>query len=374
MSTTTRRTLIFHIGDHKTGSTSIQTVFAGDRVRFKSGRAYFSAKLSHNWLKEHCNAYGAENRRGAKANAEKVFRNIAADIQRANAEFCLISAESLEGVPAHVLKDIIDRFFSDTADDIRVVAYVRPHAGRFTSGFTERTKTGLPNALSSDLDRLFDIVMENGTFLYAPRFLSWRAQFGDRFILRPMIRDQLYQGSVVEDFILHAFGTKDFTVVGEAGANESLCLEDLMRLKALQSYILKSSDPRLRHAIGWEFSRVVNQMQPPETPTKLRLHKSLAEKIYAAYLDDAREMDREFFEGAPLLAGDLERTVETAIPRAQSTEPADHLSQSEMRSLEVFSRIIAGLLESEETNWPAFLRSKRIRDIKKTRIAAKAAQ
>lgn len=374
MSTTARKTLIFHIGDHKTGSTSIQTVFASDRVRLKSGRVHFPSKLSHNWLKEHCNAYGAENRPGAKAKAEKIFRNIAADIQSANAEFCLISGESLEGVPAYVLKDIIDRFFSDAADDIRVIAYVRPHAGRFTSGFTERTKTGLPNALSSNLDRLFDIVLENDTFLYAPRFLSWREHFGERFILRPMIRNQLYQGSVVDDFILHAFGTKDFTIIGETGANESLCLEDLMRLKALQSYIFKGSGPKLRHAIGWEFARVVNQMPPPESPTKLRLHKSLAEKVHTAYLDDAREMDREFFDGEPLLASDLKRTVETAIPQALSTDPADHLSQSEMRSLEAFSRIIAGLLESDETNWPAFLRGKRIRDVKKARIAAKAAK
>lgn len=364
-----RKTLIFHIGDHKTGSTSIQTAFASGQIRVKGQEPFFPAKLSHNWLKDYCQAYAATNKPKAKAKAINIFQNLAANIRRSDAEFCLISGESLESIPAAVMKEIIDRFFADTADEIRVIAYVRPHAGRFTSGFTERVKTGLPNALKRGLDDFFSFVRDNGAFLYAPRFRAWRDNFGENFILRPMVRDQLYEGSVVEDFILHAFGTRDFAILGKANANESLSLEDLMRLKVLQSRIFAASTPQIRHAVGWEFARLIGQMPPPETRTKLRLHKSLAEQMHAAYLEDARTMDREFFDGQPLLESDLDRQVEIAPTEALSMEPADHLSASEMRSLEVMASMVDGLLGNKDVAWGPFLRANRIQDINTLRAA-----
>jgi len=364
-----RKRLVFHIGDHKTGSTSVQTAFASASIRVKGQTPFFPTKLSHNWLREHCQAYAALNKPKAKAKAINTFKNLGASIRESEAEFCLISGESLEGIPAAVMKEIIDRFFAHAADEIRVIAYVRPHAGRFTSGFTERVKTGLPNALKRNLDSFFTFAYSNGAFLYAPRFQAWRDQFGTDFILRPMVRDQLYKESVVEDFILHAFDTRNFDILGKADANESLCLEDLMRLKVLQLRIFKTSTPQLRHAVGWEFARLIARMPPPETRTKLRLHKSLAKQVHSAYLEDARTMDREFFDGQPLLESDLERAVKTAPAEALSMEPADHLSATDMRSLEVMASMIDGLLRNKDVSWVPFLRANRIRDIKALRAA-----
>ncbi len=363
-----RKTLIFHIGDHKTGSTSIQLAFAQNQVRLANGPVAYPAQISNNFLAQHCKAYVGD-RPKAKAEAIETFRLKARQVANSDAPFCLISAESLEGVPAAVLKDVTREFFSDSADEIRVVAYVRPHAARLLSSFTERTKTGAPRVVSGDLQGLFERSREAGEFFYLPRFSAWREAFGDRFLLRPMIRPELYRGSVVDDFVRHTFATEDFSITASNQANESLDMVDLMRLKVLQARIQQSADRDLRRTVGWEFARILGTLPPPETKTKLRLHRSLAEEIRETYLEDARAMDREFFDGRPLLETELNQAVESATAEAQSTDPADYLSASEIRSLTILSEFIFEMLKAPKVKWSSFLHNKRVLDVKKAKLS-----
>lgn len=368
------KTLIFHIGDHKTGSTSIQLAFAKRLIKLQGNSVFYPAALAMNVLEKQCIAYSNATTPQARKKAARPFQKLAAQIRETDASFTLISAEALENVPASLLRKIVDTFFADCADEIRVIAYVRPHAARITSSYSERVKIGAPLVLRNTLDEFAARKQVKGGFVYAPRFAAWREHFGGAFTLRPMIRSQLHQGDVVSDFIHHAFGGIPFTITGDSQANESLCLEDLMRLKVLQRHLKADRDLRLK--IGWEFSRLTGQLPPPHQRTKLQLHKSLAEDIRTTYLADARNMDREFFGGKPLLENELHAAVEKAIPAPQSTDPADYLSGSELRSLELMSGMIAGLLEEPSVAWPAFLHAKRERDVELARQArtAKAAE
>lgn len=367
--TARRKVLIFHIGDHKTGSTSIQLAFAQRQVALANGSIFYPARISNNFLAKHCKAYANPDRPKAKAEAEEVFRRKAKQVQESDAPFALISAESLEGVPPPVLREILERFFADAANEIRVVAYVRPHAGRLLSSFSERTKTGAPRVIEGDLYSFYERSRDAKEFFYLPRFTAWREAFGDRFLLRPMIRSELYQGSVVDDFVRHTFGTEDFTIATGEQANESLELVDLMRLKVLQARILDIPNRDLRRTMGWEFARIVGTIPRPEEKTKLRLHRKLAQDIHDTYLKDARAMDRTFFEGRPLLETELKSAVETAIPEPQSTDPAAYLSASELRSLGIFSDLVSEMLRNDAVDWPAFLHSKRLNDVKKSQAA-----
>lgn len=364
-----RKTLIFHIGDHKTGSTSIQLAFAQKQIKLQEHSVFYPGKLANNVLRDQCLAYGAAKTRKDREKAAQPLQKLASRVAKADANFALISAEALERVPAALLQEIINDFFSDAADEIRIFAYVRPHPGRITSTFTERTKVGAPPVLKSSLEEFAQHRKEDGENFYLPRFAAWRQHFGDAFALRPMIRSQLYRGSVVEDFVHHAFGGIPFTVASGSSANESFCLEDLMRLKVLQRHLKTSRILRLR--IGWEIYRLASQLPPPPQRTKLQLHKSLAEDIRDTYLDDAKAMDREFFGGEPLLEDELHTAVEKALDAPQSVEPADYLSASELRSLELMSGMIAGMLEEPSVNWPAFLHAKRVRDVELARKAKK---
>ncbi len=190
--------------------------------------------------------------------------------------------------------------------------------------------------VSGDLQGLFERSREAGEFFYLPRFSAWREAFGDRFLLRPMIRPELYRGSVVDDFVRHTFATEDFSITASNQANESLDMVDLMRLKVLQARIQQSADRDLRRTVGWEFARILGTLPPPETKTKLRLHRSLAEEIRETYL---------------------------------STDPADYLSASEIRSLTILSEFIFEMLKAPKVKWSSFLHNKRVLDVKKAKLS-----
>lgn len=356
-----RKTLIFHIGDHKTGSTSIQIAFAKSLVELEGHNILYPAKLARNALADQCLRYGDAETPQELKSAAKPLEKLAIRIRKTKADFILISAEALEKVPAVLLREVIDTFFTEVADEIRVFAYVRPHPARILSSFAERTKAGVPKTLSVDLEQFAERCNKNGEFIYLPRFAAWRDCFGEAFTLRLMTHSQLLDGSVVDDFVHHAFGGIPFTIAGSSQANESLCLEDLMRLKFLQIQLEASLSLSLK--VGWEFSRLTGQLPPSPVRTKLQLHRSLAEDIRDFYLEDARDMDRDFFDGEPLMENELQASVEKALTEPQSTDPADHLSPSELHGLEIMAKMVAGLLEQGDVDWAAFLHAKRVNDV-----------
>lgn len=364
-----KKMLIIHIGDHKTGSTSIQLAFAQRQVKLQGAHVFYPSKLNNNNLRDQCLAYGNAETPHARKEAARPLEQLAERVRASNAEFTVISGESLERVSAVLMREIIDTFFADAADEIRVVSYVRPHAGRITSTFAERTKIGAQHALKSTLAEFSERQKEQNACIYLPRFSAWREQFGDGFILRPMVREQLYRGDVVHDFVHHAFGGVPFEVLDSEQANESLCQEDLMRLRVLHSHL---KAPRvLRPMVGREAQRLIGHMPPPLTRTKLKLHRSLAKDIRDNYLQDARSMDRSFFDGAPLMESELQSAVDKAIDSPQSTDPVDYLSASELRSLEIMSKMVSGLLEQKDVKWAGFFYDKRVKDVRKIRKALK---
>ena len=350
------KTLIIHIGDHKTGSTSIQKAFAQGRVTLKGKSIFYPAKFAHNSLKQHCKVYAKDKLVPARDKAIDKFKRLAARIRKAKTDYCLISAEAFEVIPPAVFHDIVTTYFTDSADQIRVVGYVRPHAARLLSSFAERIKIGVPNVLTGSLESFHDQMREARRYYYHDRFSALRTLFGDQFTLRPMIRNQLYGNSVVDDFVHHGFGETQFSIEEMGAVNESLSLEDLMRLKVLQSHLLVNQPPKLRHNLGWEFLRLVTDMPPLKNQTKLRLHKTIAQTIHDTYLEDARDLDATFFDQQPLMENELNRALEDAIETPHSIEPSEYLSDSDIRSLTVLSKIITEMFEHRTGEWPAFLR------------------
>lgn len=349
--TRTRR-LVVHIGDHKTGSTSIQYAFARGLVAIDGTPVAYPTDLNHSYLRKHLAAWGEDR----AETAERVFRRLARRIRHSGASAALISAEALEGTDPGVLGDVLERFFTRAADDIRVIAYVRPHGPRFLSNFAEQVKIGF---FSGDLEAYLTHIRARERLDYAPRFAALRATFGEGFILRPMLREALKSGSVLEDFVFHAFGPEAQITPGAGPANESLSLEDLMRLKVLQAR-LSEQPQKLRHAVGWEVARLAAALPPPATRTRLHLHRSLAEDIRAVYLDDARALDAGFFGGRPLMQDALAETVETAPTEALPLEPEAWFSAQEMRSLALYADFAAGLLGEKDINWVPLLRQRRV--------------
>lgn len=349
------KTLVFHIGDPKTGTTSLQSAFARGQVEIAGAVPFYSARVDHNYLAARQFQIFARARNAAeKRAAGQRLEELAASIARTASGVSIISAEWFSGLDPEDFRDIVERFFADSADEIRVVAYVRPHAQRLLSSFAEQIKIG---GFFDDLEAFHRLWKGVGRLNYFSRFSRWQDVLGERFVLRPFVRSALIENSVVADFVVSACGTHDYSVADVGTDNEALSLEDLMRIKFLQRRLPKRGDA-LRHTFGWEVHRLLGQLPQTATRTKIQMHRSLAETIREEYREDARRMDASFFDGIPLLEDALDVAVREAIAAPQSIRPKDHFNRSELRSLSLMADLMNVLLENG-ADWSAYFHGKR---------------
>lgn len=351
------KTLAFHIGDPKTGTTSIQSAFARGQVKIAGRTPFYSARVDHNHsVARQFQIFAKARDAGESLPAQRRLEELAGTIARADADVCVISAEWFSGLDPRAFRDITDRFFSRCADEIRVVAYVRPHTQRLLSSFAEQIKIG---GFFGTLDDFYRLWERTGRLDYFSRFSRWQETLGARFILRPFVRGALIGNSVVEDFVASACKTQDYEVAEQGKDNESLSLEDLMRIKFLQRRLPKRGDA-LRHTFGWELLRLLSALPQPAKRTRLQVHRTLAEKIRDRYREDARQMDSHFFGGSSLLETALDTAVREACAEPQSVVPRDHFDRSELRSLSLMAGLTGVMLNNEAGGWPAYFHGKRI--------------
>lgn len=330
--------LVFHLGDYKTGSTAIQTTLAAHTYECPVSVFYpWPQRVNHMDLAKTFYEKASIPHRAARFSALK------AEIEKVDAQYTIISAEQFETVDPGGLKQAIEAYLPGYLEHTRFIAYVRPHADRVISGFSENVKMG--NLLDS-LETFHERTLKTGRFKYFQRFSRWRDTFGDAFELRPLIRETLLKGDVVADFMDFALQGADFKVTGAPDKNESLCLEDWLIVRHLQEKLnaKRGLDPLVRMLIGRTLGRRFS-MKLPEKMTKLRLHRSLADRIAADYMDDAEKLDAEFFAGTPI------STALAEAPGKANPEPHDlrieaHFSPDELRMVDVWSDFTADMIES----------------------------
>ncbi len=352
------RTLIIHIGDHKTGSTTIQHALALGHIRIDGASPFYGVPLDHN----HFPALGraildGSERAGAghqvfAALAEAMARNMTQSGNR----ICMISAEEFEGFGPRNLHRLIDIYFADLFDRIRVVAYVRPHLQRIVSQHAERTKIGVFNG---DLEAFFDFCVERKLLFYTPRFTSWHKVFGEAFILRPSVRSALRGGSLLEDFFTSALGDVQIATKDPGNQNESLSLEDLLRVKFLHAQ-LEGHSRQFHGSYGWALTRLIQELPGDRTSTRIRMHRSLAERVRDRYQDDAQKLDKAFFGATPYMQEALDEGVESACNQPQPSSAEAIFPPSELRSLKLTARLIEELLENNAKPWPEHFRKRRL--------------
>lgn len=225
-----------------------------------------------------------------------------------------------------------------------VLCYVRPHAARTLSSFSEQTKVGLA---SSSLTDFHNRAVRNRRFLFYPNLLGWQNTFWQNFVARPMVRDVLKNHSLLEDFSEIAFGSNaQVTIESTPSDNESLSVEDLALLRYFQASLPKL-DKATRNFIGWEFHLNCIEIKSQIKGTRLALDKATAELIRKSYLEDARQLDDTFFSANPVMVRELDRAVDTAIEKPQSLEISDYFSADAVRAIELYARMAHELLDED---------------------------
>jgi hypothetical protein len=341
--------LVFHLGDRKTGSTSIQTTLAAGEWNCATVNLLYpqAERVNHTLLSK------SLTEKHAKAQRAPRFREVAAEIAAKSPDVAVISSENFENADPVILLRTLEKFMPEHAGTARCIAYVRPHADRIASSFAEQVKQG---HFLGTMAELHQRVLKNARLFYAPRFHKWRTVFGKRFELRPMIREQLLRQDVVADFLSYVLKGAEFEVTSPARSNESLSLEDLAIMRELQKRIGlgKANASPLQISTGWALARQMNAL-PAEKSTKPRMHRELALAVQAAYQADAAALDAEFFAGTPM-TDSLNAAVERSVETEQSVRAEDLFTAGEMRLIGLWGAQMAEMLQADPEKWPRLLR------------------
>lgn len=357
-STQSKPKLIFHIGHHKTGSTSIQEAFATGKVQLPGKEILYPTPLNHNYLRPHVDIFAREGKIMPGKPDKPGIQRIGQLLQERPWHYAVISGEEFEGAKPEAVRQVMQRFWLTHVEDHQLICYVRPHAGRTLSTFAEDIKIG---RFSGTPEQYHKKLSREGRLAYAKRLTPWTRTFGDRFRIRPMIRDQLFQKSAVEDFIRETFGddAANVRLLPLSPSNESLCIEDLMLLKLVHQQ-LRDRPQWVRHNVGWEVARLAGGAGITAQRTKPALHKRLATQILQDYRDDAKQMDARFFGGQPVLLRDLEKSADTALLQAQSYEPTDYFPAEALRAITAMAQLTNEMLDHKTGAWGTFLMQRRL--------------
>ena len=324
--------LVFHLGNRKTGSTSIQDALAQDLIHCAEKSIYYSAPTNHLPLaKSLTPGHDIKDR-------DKRFQTLAARLKASQADVAVVSAEFFEEVDPRLLQDAINHYLPEFRDKIRLIAYVRPHAERVLSNFAEQTKLG---QFHGPLERFHKKLAEQGSLFYTAKFQAWRDVFGAAFELRPFVRERLRNNDVVDDFADYMLKGSPFTLQTHIASNPSLSVEYLAMIREFQRIqTLNKTDPVLKMELGKYLGRQLSA-RPVKKHQKLRLHKRVVESIIETYQDDARTLDAVFFpEHNKPMETNLLASREAAIEKAQSLVPTDNMTQWHAQMVQVWSGLV----------------------------------
>ena len=338
------KSLVLHIGDPKTGSSSIQEVLRHKLWESSQATLNYPDQLNSFPL-----ANALSDPKQADQRAERWGR-LAEWLRASQADVAVVSAEQFFRVDPMVLLDTLTDFLPEYVENLRVIAYVRPHAGRLVSAFMQRCKAGL---YQGDMETFFDRTQGESLLRYAPRFQRWRDAFGSRFTLRPMIRSQLRDGDVVSDFIDFALNGAPFKLRGAVEANTSLPLKYLAGLREVQGILKRNQIPGgTRHSVGDHIGRTLVRIRPgADAGAKLQISQALYQDIMAHCQSDAEALDASFFGGQRLMVQALEDAANDAIPINQDTLATAHYSEEIIQALRKKARTLVTIFKERPAAW-----------------------
>ena len=338
----TAKSLVLHIGDPKTGTTSIQEVllrklFATPGLTVDSPAQLNSFPLA-NVLCDPKQAAMRDARFGAMAGW----------LENSTADVAIVSAEQFFRVNPLKLQDTLTELVPEYAGTVRVLAYVRPHASRMVSAFLQRTRSGL---FKGNLNTLFEQTRKENLLTYAPRFDAWRQVFGDRFTLRPMIRDELFQADVVSDFFQTVLQGRPFKLPTQAEANTSLPLEFLAGLREVQIVLRRNNiGPGTRNLVGDQIGRTLLEKWP-NFGTKLQLTEAVYDRLKKHCADDAAALDAAFFD-RPIMSKALDEARHDTVATGQALPAKAYFTADSITELRSAALKLVTMFTNRPTAWP----------------------
>jgi hypothetical protein len=350
------KNLVIHLGDTKTGSTAIQSVLRSGEFVTPNGQTvcYPGKSLNHNRLPK---ALSKGENAERQAN---LFKLIAEEFRASDADFGLISAELFQTVDPLKLKHIIESEMADLCERMRLISYVRPHAERLVSTYSERAKFGL---VSGDMRSHLRTMDRTKRLHYAPRFAAWRQTFGDKFHLKFFQRDHLLNGDIVEDFFSWMFNQSGTEIHATQQPNASLTIGQIALLRRFYNLMPKPPKNGGSGKMPADVSRaLVAQFRVTGLGAdmgRVTIPEKLATRLKQKYESDAQALDAEFFDGTPMLDA-LNVIPSKLIGTNSQFEASSCFSQDVLQAFDTMAQISIALMGDDAKELRARAKNARI--------------
>lgn len=352
----TQQRLIIHIGDHKAGSTSIQSALAQGKVHLTSGTLSYplpAQRYSHNFM-----AQGFIKSARSRFSPDTTAMEKVGKLARAKtADTTILSAEEFEkAFPSKVAK-AINTHFQAAQGRLDVFCLLRPHTSRLTATIAENIKCGW----ASD-DPTQDIAKLRRYWLgYTTRLLRWSAVFGKSLKVSAFLPHEMADGQPLNEMMARTLGLENVTIQPSRRANGSLSTQDLMRIHLIQKSLpnLKTWE---RHTIGWDLARkFATQKETGRDATKLELGQAQAAHMRRRYWADATLIERIYFNNRRLFRDALTQAVDQAPKQALTLQPQAWLSTQDLQDLEAVKQDVQSLISQK--NWHTDLKRSEVRHL-----------
>jgi len=332
--------LTLHIGDPKTGTSSIQ---------YALGRGLVDASPQRLVLWEQSNAIAlarALQPEGVSKQSKR-YGEVRDWISRCDADHAVISSEFFSFCVPAVLQDVLRHHVPSHADTARIIAYVRPHTSRFMAAFIQHTKAG---KIFDDIGTFFENTTKTRSMNRAGRFGRWRRQFGEQFTLRPFIRGELRGQDVVTDFVTEVLGSDPFRLTSPVEQNVAVPLQALAGMQLMHRRLKHAGIPNFcRGILGGAMANTFLPMGKLEGE-KPELDRATAAALIKVCAADAKKLDRMFFS-APLMQETLERSIDKVRERPIDLTPSLYFSPARKQRVIALSDEIARSLAEKRKVW-----------------------
>jgi hypothetical protein len=288
--------LVLHIGDYKTGSTSIQSCLSQGSYDIAGTTVLYPTRATH-----HMQLARALSRFRKQPITDTVDPDLVHRITTSPADLAVLSAEHFISVPPRKVREWLTLALPDLLETTQVIAYVRPHASFLLSLYAEHTKLGWTTL---SFDAYLAHMLDQRNLKYHVKFTRWQRNFAPGFSLRPMLPDALTDGDVVTDFLTQIADGAAVTLHPQGTANRSLDAVDLGFVRQVQDR-LASLDTALsgqkRRQLGNWLHDTLSATPSDVAPVPLRMSRHAYDRIVQTCRADARAMDASYFQGTPLM-------------------------------------------------------------------------
>lgn len=333
--------LVLHIGDHKTGSSSLQRSLAHgllkDRLLYpECGRANGAGHSNLAWQI-------GRDKRFKKARGG--WSDLATEIAASDADLVVLSSEAFEFKSAEMVTDAIWKHLSNHIHDVQIIGYFRPHGARILSSYGERVKRGIG---PFSLDQWIADAQSGTQFDYSNRLKNWQHAAAElsasnlpaRMCARIFTPACLYNGNSLHDFvtqILPDLPADQIFIDVDKFANPSPSDAALRVIELLGEAISRQSgDIAARNLVPRVAKTIMQRLDNIEFKRR-RLSLQQAQSIKHRFADDAAAFDRLLPHGdssfCKALQHDIERGAHLAMTGTDSpvmmqvlAEAAAHLS------------------------------------------------